>query len=335
MTSQPDLTFFCELDEKDLINLFKDPSLIQKLRKLNVNLSMGIQDFSPSRAEIVKRLTDAGVPVTAWLLLPKEEGYWTSLDTISATACAYRRLKDWTSLHQIKWAGIGIDLEPRYDRIDLLGPGWMRHLPDLILRAFQRSYYRKAITELQSMVDIIRFDGYPVETYNFPFVIEERKASSEVISRLLGTPPLNADREVLMLYTSFFGKNGDAILTSYAHQAQGIGLGSTGGGVELEDGDPLRSMTWQDLERDLLIARQFSKHIYIFSLEGAVRQGFLDPLIAMDWNQPASIPSNIEVGRVNLVRKTGQGLLWVLSHPWTVFAAIWLGSKIFCNKKTT
>jgi len=332
MNSQPDLTFFCELDEKNLINLFKDSALILKLRKLNANLSMGIHDLSPARAEIVKHLTNVGVPVTAWLLLPKEEGYWTSLDSISATAHAYRRLKDWTSQYQIQWAGIGIDLEPRYDRIALLGPAWKHHLPDLISRAFHKSYYHKAIAELQSLMEIIKLDGYPVETYNFPFVIEERKASSEIISRLLGTPPLNVDREVLMLYTSFFSKNGDAILTSYARQAQGIGLGSTGGGVELEDGDPLRSMTWQDLKRDLLIAKQFSNNIYIFSLEGCVRQGFLDPLIDMDWNQPSSLPSNNEVLKIDLTRKTGQWFLWALSHPWTVFAAVWLGSKI-CRKK--
>lgn len=324
----PDLTFFCELPEHDLSQLFMDPGLIIKLRKLNANISMGIQDLTDTRSGIVKRLTGAGIPVSAWILLPKEEGYWTSLDTIGATARAYKRFKDWTEKYHLKWAAIGIDLEPSYERIGLLGPAWKQHLPDLFSRFFQVAHYRKALADLQDLVNIIKLDGYPVETYNFPFVIDEQKAASQIISRLLGTPPLDADREVLMLYSSFFDKGGDAILSSYAKQAQGIGLGSTGGGVELEGGDPLRSMTWYDLQRDLFISSQYSGHLYIFSLEGCVKQGFLDRLLTMDWNQPLPQIKSGEIQKIDFIRKTGQGMLWILSHPLTVFIAVLLLSKL-------
>jgi len=314
MPGRPDLTFFCELPIAELKSLFASTALIKKLRDLNANVSMGMQDFSPSRAEIMKKLTHAGIPVTAWLLLPKDEGYWTNLDTISATARVYGKFKQWSKENDLHWAAIGLDIEPSLQRMELLSHKWKSQVFYTLKRLFRGSYYRKAHSDLNSLINLIRSDGYAVETYNFPIVIEERNASSEILARALGTPALDADREVLMLYSSFFDHDGDAILKSYARDAQGIGLGSTGGGVELEDGQPLRSMRWIDLRRDLLIAKEFSDHLYIFSLEGCVQNEYLDRLLDFDWNTTIKVEPSA-VAKVNVIRKLGQGLLWMLSHP--------------------
>ena len=314
MTTQPDLTFFCELPVKKLETLFSSPALIRKLRKLNANISMGLQDFSSTRAEIVKRLTRSGIPVTAWLLLPKDQGYWTNLDSVSATARCYGQFKQWTKEHGLEWAAVGLDIEPSLQRMELFSPQWKNQIVDTIGRLFRGSFFRNAHNDLRALVNLIRSDGYAVETYNLPMVIEERNASSEILSRALGTPPLDADREVLMLYSSFFGNNGDAILKSYARDAQGIGLGSTGGGVELTGGQPLRSMRWIDLRRDLLIAREFSKHLYVFSLEGCAEKGYIDRLLEFEWDAKARV-SSTEVNKIGMLRKLGQGVLWMLSHP--------------------
>jgi hypothetical protein len=311
---QPDLTFFCELNIAELESLFSSAALINKLRLLNANISMGMQDFSSPRAEIVKKLTRSGIPVTAWLLLPKDEGYWTNLDTVSATARVYGQFLRWTVENDLQWAAIGLDIEPSIQRMELLSPKWNTQVFDTLKRLFRGSFYRKAHADLNALVNLIRSDGYPVETYNFPIVVEERKASSEILARALGTPALDADREVLMLYSSFFDQNGDAILKSYARDSQGIGLGSTGGGVELEDGQPLSSMRWIDLRRDLLIAKEYSDHIYIFSLEGCVEKEFLDRLLEFDWSATVKVAPR-DLRKINVIRKLGQGLLWALSHP--------------------
>ena len=331
MISQPDLTFFCELPITELESLFSDPALIKKLRRLNANISMGLQDFSTSRAEIVKKLTKAVIPVTAWLLLPKDQGYWTNLDTVSATGRCYGQFKQWTNENNLEWAAIGLDIEPSLQRMELLTPKWRNQLLDTIWRLFKGSFYRNAHNDLRALINLIRSDGYPVETYNLPVVIEERKASSEILSRLMGTPPLDADREVLMLYTSSFDKNGDAILKSYSRDAQGIGLGSTGGGVELGDGRPLRSMRWIDLRRDLLIAREFSNHLYIFSLEGCVEKGYIDRLLEFNWDASVDVSSH-EVFKITALRKLGQGVLWMLSHP-EPFLVLSLLLILFSRKK--
>jgi hypothetical protein len=120
-----------------------------------------------------------------------------------------------------------------------------------------------------------------------------------------------------MLYSSFFDKHGDIILYSYAQHAQGIGLGSTGGGVELEGGQPLRSLRWIDLRRDLLIANHFSKSVYIFSLEGCARNGYLDKLLEMDWNAKIQLPVQPSKN-ISFLRRMAAGFLWILSRPMQV-----------------
>jgi hypothetical protein len=134
MTSQPDLTFFTELPVAELESLFSDPSLLRKLRRLNTNISMGLLDFSSSRAKIVRKLTRAGIPVTAWLLLPKGQGYWTNLDTVSATARCYGQFKQWTQEHNLEWAAMGLDIEPSLQRMELLSPNWKNQLLDTIVQ---------------------------------------------------------------------------------------------------------------------------------------------------------------------------------------------------------
>ena len=323
------LTFFCEMASPQLEKLFANTSLIKQLRRLNANISLGLLDFSQERAEVVERLTRAGVPVTAWLLLPKEAGYWTSLDTVAETVRCYGEFKAWTTRNKLQWAAVGLDIEPHLDRLTQLSNQWVKEVPDLLNRLISKKKYQALENDARTLITLIRNDGFAIETYNFPFVIEERAASSHILSRTLGTPALDADREVLMLYSSFFPENGDAILWSYAHQAKGIGIGSTGGGVEIEGIPALKILRWVDLRRDMLIASKFTNHLYIFSLEGCVENSYLDRLEALDWNEEIHLPVN-EGQKVTLVRKALQSLLWILSHPLEI---ILIGFILRCLSK--
>ena len=329
--NKPHLTFFCELPVNALSPFFSNAKLINQLQQLGANLSMGLLDFSNERAEIIQKLTQAGIPVTAWLLLPKEKGYWTSLDTVNETIHCYYEFKEWTAKHQLGWAAIGLDIEPRLERINLLNGHLQNEIPDLINRLFSVRKYRRLECNLNYFINQIHLDGYAVETYNFPFVIEERNAGSKIITRLLGTPALDGDREVLMLYSSFFKSNGDAVLWSYAHQAQAIGLGSTGGGVELEGGEPLPEMSWSNLKHDLLIAHNFNQYLYIFSLEGCVEHGYLDRLVNFNWGEMVQQP--IKAGnKITYLRKFLQYILWLFSHPLELILSI-LTVKLLSKRK--
>jgi hypothetical protein len=98
----PRLTFFCELDTGPLQALFDETSTLADLQALNARLSLGVLEFSPERAALVRRLNQAGIPVAAWLLLPKEQGYWLNLDNVNHAVALYEQFQGWTAEHGLQ-----------------------------------------------------------------------------------------------------------------------------------------------------------------------------------------------------------------------------------------
>jgi len=336
---KPSLTFFCELESEPLTQLFAGTKLATMLTRLDANISLGLLDLSAERAEVIKKLNRAKIPVSAWLLLDKDQGYWTSLDTIEETAIQYHMFKAWKSKYKLEFAAIGLDIEPKLNTVSALGSNAWSLASNLVNRYFSNRQYSENLAAARALIRSIRADGFAVETYQFPTVVDERAAKSNVLAKTLGIPPLSADREVLMLYSSFFPGYQDSILWSYAKQCQAVGVGSTGGGVEIEGVPPLKTLRWIDLKRDLLLASKAVDNIYIFSLEGCVANNYMDRLLDLDWNTEVIPPERSAMG-ISLVRKAGQGLLWTLSHPVEVALGIVVGTsflslmrKLFSGKK--
>ena len=321
--NKPVLTFFCELENNPLQKLFETSELIPELKTLNAHVSLGILDLSPERADIVRRLNRENIPVHAWLLLPKDQGYWFNLDNVDQAYHRYEQFQAWSREYDLQWEAIGLDIEPDYRVIEYLRHGTWYGAWYLARQAFNRrrgSYGRQAY---QLLVNRIHRDGYQVESYQIPLIVDERRAHSSLIQRLLGIVDLTVDREVLMLYSSFVRPMGDGYLWSYAFDAQAIGVGSTGGGVDLEGVANTRPLSWAELQRDLLLAYQHTNYIYIFSLEGCVHQGFLPLIREMDWQQKPALPLRA-AEKIEHWRRWGRRALWGLSHPWVFFIAVFI-----------
>ncbi len=325
--SKPSLTFFCEMETSKLTELFAGSKVVNYLAKLDANLSLGLLDLSAERAEVIKKLNKAGIPVTAWILLPKEQGYWTSLDTITETRQRYIEFKNWATKHKLRFAAIGLDIEPRIQVMTALNQDPFRQILRLIKRFFFETRLKNSELAAKALIQTIHEDDYPVETYQFPTVLDERAVGSKFFAKTLGLPSLPSDREVLMLYTSFFKIYPDSILWSYAQECQAAGIGSTGGGVEIEGVPPLKTLRWIDLKRDLLLANLSVRHIYIFSLEGCMANNFMDRLVNLDWDTQVIPPSRSATG-ITVIRKVGQGFLWALAHPLEVLSALIVGTVI-------
>jgi hypothetical protein len=318
--TRPQLTFFCELEGNVLQALFALPDMVL-LGEMGASISLGILDTSPERAEVVRRLNDAGIPVIAWLLLPKEQGYWFNLQNCSEAVQCYERFKAWTDENHISWAGVGLDIEPDITLVqDLAGfpANWSHLIPRLARRALDFGKIRRPRQIYRELVDRIHADGYAVESYQFPLVVDERKAGSTFIQQMIGTFDLPVDKEVLMIYSSFLRPFGPGILWSYGPQADALALGSTGGGVDFGQVHGRLNTTplsWEEFSRDLRLAWVFSNDLYVFSLEGCVRQGFLSRMQHLEeWDQPFLEPLKM-ASRVNLWRGVLRPVLWVLAHP--------------------
>ncbi|MEW6502506.1 MAG: hypothetical protein AB1457_00925 [Chloroflexota bacterium] len=312
----PRLTFFCELKSPELKRLFQAGEVLSTLQKLGAEIALAICDFSVERASVVRQLNEAGIPLTAWLLLPEEQGYWFNLDNAPLALQRYNDFKAWSDEAGLKWHRIGLDIEPDIHLISALKEGvipFVKLFFTTIPRRKKQLFNAWKIYE--QLVEQIHADGYAVETYQLPVILEERKIHSSVLQRWLGILNLTVDREILMLYSSFYRPWGDAILLSYGKDAQAIAIGSTGGGVDLEGVADTRPLNWHEFSRDLLIAALLKSEIAIFSLEGCVQQGFLDRLVGFDWQQYVQIDRR----KYTIIQQMRQVLaagLWLFERPW-------------------
>jgi len=328
----PDLTFYCELEAEPLKKLFESRFVLDDLKSLNARLSLGILDLSDERAQVVKKLNKLGVNVIAWLLLPKDEGYWFNLDNYEKSSKRYDAFKAWSETNKLKWDGIGLDIEPDINAMQELRQKKWAMLPDLFKRLLDGKRVKRAQAAYRGLVDQMHADGYFVESYHLPLIVDERKAHSTVLQRLAGLVDLEVDHEVLMLYSSFLRPHGQEILWQYAKEADSIGIGNTGGGVDLEGVIDVPPLTWEEFSRDLRLAFACGKPVHIFCLEGCVAQGFLSRLVTFDWLDETPKPGALLV-------KTGRGalqtLLWTLQRPWVILVTVLgvVGGILILKKK--
>jgi hypothetical protein len=334
----PQLTFFCELELEPLQTLFTE-SIISDLVELKASLSLGVLDLSGERAQVVKRLNQAGVPVIAWLLLPKDHGYWFNLDNAPLAIARYAEFKDWTARHELHWAGIGLDIEPDIRDMTRFGQRKWRILPSLLGRLVDSNRLKGGKAAYRALVSRIRSDGYTVDSYQFPVIDDERQMGSTFLQRLGGLVDIPVDKEIWMLYSSYLRPNGAGFIASYAPDAQALGLGVTGGGVDVGvvDKNPL---SWQELARDLRLAWYWCDDIHIFSLEGCVEQGYLVRLKSFAWDYPVLMPEE-SLAKVESFRRALRSGLWVSSHGTAILVAsmgitlLTVGLKRYLSRKVS
>lgn len=314
-----EITFFCELHAQELKKLFEDRFVFDDLKTLNAGISLGILDLSPERASVVSKLNRLGIPVTAWLLLPEEQGYWFNLGNHAEATARYQAFKTWSEDNQLEWAAVGLDIESDINELKRFTDERGAVIQKAIKRLKDSIGYRAAKKAYESLVAQIHADGYLVESYHFPLIVDDREAGSTVLQRVAGLVDVAVDREVLMLYSSFFRPQGHSVLWSYAQKAQAIGIGNTGGGIQAGALENVPYLTWDEFATDLRLARRSGKPIYVFSLEGCVKQGFLPRLVTFDWQAEVELPRTalVSAGRSGL-----KGLLWAIERPLVVLAGL-------------
>jgi hypothetical protein len=187
----------------------------------------------------------------------------------------------------------------------------------MLRRLVVRGQLDRARAAYEGLIAQMRTDGYTVERYDFGFLVDEHRTGATLLQRIMGIVSPATDRMVPMLYSSFIGAYGPAVLWSYAQDVDAVAVGSTGGGVTVDgavSGD-LNRLGWDALRRDLLLARHWVDDISIFSLEGCVEQGMLPQLKALDWDAPTPLPDADRLAQVKLLRHVLRGVLWTSAQP--------------------
>ena len=310
--ARPELIFACDRSTAELNDLFT-PELIADLQQLKAGIALSTEDLSPERAQIVRRLNEAGIPMTAWIALPKSQGYYVNAGNAAQTAAWFDQFDQWTVANDLHWQAVGLDIEPMLSEYGALTSHKVQLLSLMLHRTFDSGRVRRAREQYAAFIARMRARGYFVQTYQLEFIADERKAHTTLLERLFGIVDIRGNEEVLMLYTSFNHEVGAGIIWQYGPGSQTIAVGSTASSGDPKMDAKFPPLNWNEFSRDLIVARHFSKRVGVYSLEGCVRQGFIPRLKTIDWNQQVVIPEK-SVGKAAGFRKFVFAVLWVGSH---------------------
>lgn len=309
--ARPTLTFVCELGRDRVEDFFADGAVVGTLQDLGARVALALADFSPPRAQAVRQLNDAGVPVTAIPLLPAADGHYFTAEHPDLARGRYLEWQAWARSEGLVFAGVGLDIEPDIAVYQQMAEN-ARSLPKtLLLRVLDRDGPARAAQAYRELVDEIRSDGGPVENYQFPLLADERRVRSSGLERLFGLVDVSTDREVWMLYSSFPRRLGPGFIWAYGLEAAAIAVGSTGGGPDIPDQPQVPALSYDELSRDLRLAARWTDQVYVHSLEGCVDHGYLDRLAGFDW-APGKRPAL--AGTAAALRMALRGTLGTTAH---------------------
>ena len=289
------LSFFNEQDAPELTDLVGDAAVLTQLRALGAQVTMGLRDLSDERAAAVRRLVDEGIPVGAWLLLPREQGYFATYDNAHAVEARVEAVLRWTQRHGLTLTSLGFDFEPDLAELDALFHHPARALAGWARRSRNRPRRERALESYRALISRLQAAGWSIETYQFPLLLEDRAAKSHFLQRFCSSLDVRVEREVLMTYSSLLGPLGPGLVEGWTRGAGAVAVGSTGGGI-----DPLPKLSFDELSRDLRLAARVCRDVSIFSLEGCVMHGHLPRLLNFDWSAPVSVPLGQRVGAASI-----------------------------------
>ncbi len=318
----PNLAFACcEHGIEQMQSELADAGVIDALRALHAEVAIPIVDFSRERAAAVHRLNQAGIPVIAWMLLSNHAGNFLTADNAPEAAERVSAFEAWTKENGLKWAAVGLDIEPNFAELSALRGHWTRLIATLFERSFDGKRVRQAQQAYATLIREIQAQGDPVETYQMPYLPAERSVHSDLPDRLLGTVDVRGNLEYLMLYTSSARMAGAGMIWSLGRNAQAIAIGNTDGDTAAGTGSG--PLDWDEFSRDLIVASHYSNQIGVYDLEGCIRQGFLTRLQNFDWSQSVIIPA-ASVHRAERLGLIVRIALWTGSHLLYLIAAFLL-----------
>jgi hypothetical protein len=318
--SQPPQLFFacCDQGLDSLKALSANPQLFSDLRELHAGLAVALDDLGPERARFVQQLNESGIPAVAWLVLPRDQGYYVNARNAPQTAARFAQFETWTQENHLRWQAVGLDIEANFEEWKTSKWGAFRMI---LFRSFDRASVIRARQDYSALIQQMHAHGYSVQTYQMIFLADERRAHSTLLERIFGFVEVRGDDEVLMAYSNFNHKAGSAMVWNYGPDAQTLAVGST-----LSTGDPQMDakfgpLNWNEFSNDLRVAAHFSREVGVYSLEGCLRQNFLPQLKTLDWNQAVTLPT-VKTAGVHRFRTVVQFVLWTFSHLLLIAAAL-------------
>ena len=196
------LSFFVELDEAPFVALTRRAEVRAALLALGAGVTVGLRDLGAERAKAMRELADAGIPVGAWLLLPEHQGYFATYDNVAAVTDRLLELRRWVAEYGVRCSSLGLDFEPDLRELRLFFDAPVASLATWLSRSRDLARWRSAKVAYQALIDELRAEGWSIDAYQFPFVLEDRAAHGSFLQRVCGGLDVRVDREIVMAYSA-------------------------------------------------------------------------------------------------------------------------------------
>lgn len=288
----PQIYFFSELGAPALGALLREGPTLGALAAHGYGVALAMRALDDATAEVARLLNGQQIRLVAWLVPLAAEEAWFNLRNYPQAAERYRDFHAWAQGQGLRFEAVGLDIEPPAGALDSLA-GWnARHALRRLGQARENVLFSAARAAYRDLIAAIHHDGYEVHAYQLPVLADDRRAGSTLAQRTLDIVAIPADVEVLMCYSSapiqrLDNDLGGALIWSYGPDADGIGVGAVSG-ESAGDAETLPSLSWDALERDLVLAAHHTDTMYIYSLEGCVERGLLPRIARVDWDaEPA------------------------------------------------
>lgn len=327
------VSFLTELSGADLDKLLSEGPLLKDLATLKASLRMAITDMSPERVSALRKLSSAQIPVHAWLVVTKEDGFWANVATQKAYHKRYQAFLDWTARETISWKSVCITMmPPREDATALKeAKDSLKGKIALLKLSMARlldwgGEFEEAVASYEDLVRTMQADGFSVEAHYAPVVLDEFRANTISLQKMLGIVQLNTSTNLAIIHRRLVGDypNIIAYIDLYAPDAKGIIVGHTAKYRLLDGRENDKILDWQELSRCIIFATKKNIPLHIATLEGCIEQGIISKM--KDFVIPTNFSLDIEEEkqRITKMRENTELLLRLLSYPYLLLFWIML-----------
>ena len=310
MTYRPVLTYIYDYPASLLADQFSDSAIAHFVVEQR-RLCLAMRDLSVVRAELVRTLNRAQIPVVAWLT-PDEatpQRYYRFSDA-AAIEARYQEFQAWSVHNGLKWAALGLEIEPDlHDAVHFDGEPRI-DTNALIRRVADHWHIESATAQFHALFQQMRADGHTIELYELPFVRDDRVSGSTLARRFLGLPNISADHSVVRLYSSMTRPYGSGLIANYAPEFGAVAIG------DLHADGLHQPLAVTELMRDLgHVAACRVPHIYIAGLSVTQMPEVAAQVAHGEWLRAVTPALDDNQQRVSRMRAGLRALLWAGARP--------------------
>jgi hypothetical protein len=283
------------------------PEIVKKALPLLTEFAAGVAvavypvSLTRKNANAFRKIKEAGIELTFWPLLEKEQGYFPGERNAGIYAALVRTQLDWAEKNDVVPDVVAVDLEmPIQQMYKVLSStnalGRLRSVVSSTRENLDRARYYRAKEQLAGLNAEIQDRGIRTMTAVLPWVSLEMEGGAELLQDMSETPASGIGWDVIspMLYVSMLeGMSGGALTrrdanwlvydncsrlrAKYGGRA-GVSLGLTGGGV-LEDEPVFDSPSDLKVGLEAALAAGI-RDVSVYSLGGVLNRP--DPRLWLD-----------------------------------------------------